>query len=463
MEKLTGFQFSLADARKNFLQKMLIVAIPVIFQNLISVGLNIIDTIMIGNLGEAELAAVGSANQIYMIYGSICFGLYSGTSVFVAQFWGIKDKTTIRKILGIDYLIGVSSSIITIIFVWIFAPQLISLFADYDGVIDLGSDYIRIACFSYFFMCLSFAISYNCRAIQKLIAPTSIAAMALIINTVLNYAMIYGHFGFEAMGVKGAAIATLIARIFEFLCMFLYVYTRKEHPFKARFKELFSFDRKLFRDVMKMALPVVATETLWAASVAITFMAYGKISYEALAVVQVAEVVSNFFQILFFGLGNATAVIIGESLGRGERDKAFYFGTLSLKITWLVNIIMTVTLFLLKEEVAMIYDFEAETNILLIKTLGVWAFTITPKMLAYVLICGVLRAGGDTLFSMIVDVFFNLGVQAPLAFFGVYVLKWPLYMIVGLVATGEVLKSAICYYRFYSKKWLNVVTKTEYN
>lgn len=448
--------------RQLFYKKLVVVAIPVIFQNLMSVSLNLIDTFMIGKLGEAELAAVGSANQIYIIFASICFGLYSGAGVYIAQFWGIRDVKTIRKVLGIDYTIGVIASFGMIGIVQLLAPQLIALFADYDAVIPLGVDYIRIACLTYFFMGLSFAISYNCRAIQKLVVPTIISATSLVTNTVLNYVLIFGKFGFEPMGVKGAAIATLIARIIEFIAMFTYVYTQKEHPFKAKISELLGYDKRIFKDIMRMALPVMATEVGWAISLALIFMAYGKIDYQSLAVVQVAEVVSNLFQVFYFGLGNSTAVIIGESLGRNERDKAFYYGKLSMRITWCINVLMTLALFLSRHVIADFYDFGEETTALLVMTLAVWAFTITPKMLAYVLICGILRAGGDTFFSMVVDLSLNMLVAVPLAFAGVYLLKWPLYAIVGLVALAEAIKSILCYVRFYKKAWINVVTGTEY-
>jgi len=453
---------NLNKERKYFLYKLLVVGVPVIIQNMITIGLNIVDTLMIGKLGEAQLAAVGSANQVYLIFASICFGLFSGAAVYVSQFWGIRDVKTVRKILGIDYLIGIVSSLIIIVLVLIFAPTIISWFAEYDEVIGYGSQYIRIVCISYLFMGISMTISFNCRAIQRMLVPTLVSAFALSLNTFLNYCLIYGHFGFEAMGIKGAAIATLVARILESVALLIYVYVQKDHPFHAKLSELMSFDKRLFSDVMRMAVPVVITEGSWSLSVALTFMAYGRISYAALAVVQVAEVVSNFFQTFYFGLGNSTAFIIGEALGRNEKEKADYYAKLSLKITWILNVVLTTALFLLRFKIAEIYDFNQETTEMLILTLAVWAFTIIPKMMTYLQICGILRGGGDTMYSMIVDASFNMLTQVPLAFIGVYWLKWPLHMIVGLVTIGEVIKMFICYFRIYGKKWMNVVTNVEY-
>ncbi|MGN0710841.1 MAG: MATE family efflux transporter [Anaerovoracaceae bacterium] len=441
-----------------FYKKLSLVAIPVVIQNIISIGLNMIDILMIGRLGEAELAAVGSANQIFFIYGMICFGLYSGAAVYVAQYWGIRDLDSIRKVIGIDCVVGVSMALTTTVLAYVFAPQMIWIFSRDAQVIALGAEYLRIVCFSYVMSSLSFVVVYCSRAIQRLKAATIINASAILVNTFLNYCLIYGHFGMPALGVKGAAIATLTARFAEMAAFGIYLWVQKEHPFHMNPAELLSFDRQLFGNVMRTAIPVIFTEGGWAAVTSLTFVAYGMLGPTALAVIQVGEVVTNLSQALFFGLGNAIAVLIGESLGRKETDKAFEYGRMAMKITWVMNITVTIILIALSHPIAAVYHFNSETTELLIKVLIAWALTTTPKMLAYVLICGILRAGGDTVFSLAADLSCNAFIQVPVAFFCVLVLKLPLYAIVFLVALNDFTKTIICYKRFYSKKWMNVVT-----
>ena len=448
---------NISHERNYFFRKGIFIALPVMLQNLIAVGLNIIDSIMIGGLGEAAMAGVGSANQIYMIYSEVCFGTFSGAAVYVSQFWGIRDRSTVRKVVGIDFSIAIVSALVFILGIQFTAPQLIWLFSHDASVIELGAEYMQVAKYSYLLVGITFCLNYNCRIVQKLVLPTIISASALGINTLFNWFLIYGKCGFPELGVRGAGYATVIARLLEVAGMFACVYLQKDHPLRASLKELLGFDRKLFKDVIRMALPACGTEVGWAICVSFVYMAYGKISAESLAVVSVTEVVACFFQCIFFGLGNATGFIIGDCLGRGETERSYYFARLSLKITWVLNVLMTVAMLLIRPFIIKFYNFTPETIDLLYVALAVWAFTITPKMLGYVMICGFLRTGGDTLFAFKIDFSMNV-LQVILAFFGVLVLHWSLPAIVAFTCLSEVGKCIMGYMRLYSKKWINVVT-----
>ncbi len=442
---------------KDFYRKMLFIGIPVVFQNLISIGLNLIDTLMIGLLGEQQLAAVGAANQVYFIFTVSLFGLYSGAAVYTAQYWGARDIGGVRRVLGMDYMTGLVLSLVVTVIAYVFGPFIISLFSKDAAVIDYGVRYIRIACFSYVFSGMSSAISYNSRAIQNLKVPTIINACALCVNAVLNYLLIFGVGPFPEMGVEGAAAATLIARIFEFSALVTFVYTRNSHPFKAGIRELFSFNREQFSRVMKTAVPVVFTEGSWSLSVSLIFAAYGLLGTSALAVAQVANVVCELLQSVYFGVGNASAMLIGETLGQGNKETAFQSGKRAVKIVWILNVIMTAFMILVSRPVAAIYNFSGETEELLIIALITMAVTITPKMLGYIYDVGILRAGGDTVFCMKLEVVTNLCLQVPMAFFAVLVLKASLPAAMLLVEAVAVIRIAFSVVRFRSRKWINIV------
>lgn len=446
---------------ENFYRKLTVIGIPMIIQQVIAVTLNLADTIMVGKVSENALAAVGAANQVYFIFSVVLFGIFSGAAVHAVQYWGIRDLASLRKIVGIDYTMCLVLSVPTVAVVFAAAPLFIRLFSQEPEVIELGTQYMKIACFSYIFAALSFVISYNSRSIQDLKYPTIINACAIAMNIFLNYVFIYGNFGVPALGVRGAAIATTVSRILECVAMMLSVYLRKEHPLKAYPSQLFCYSRELLVNVMKTAVPVIITEGMWAFSVSAIFAAYGKISASALAISQIAVTVTDFFQTIYFGLGNASSVIIGEVLGQGRRSTAFEYSRKVLKVTWILNIIMTVVIILARAPIAAIYDFSPETTEMLMKALLVYAVALTPKMLAYMTICAILRAGGDTVFCMYMDVAFNVGLQIPLAYIGVLVLKWPLHWVMAFVAIADFIKVFFCYYRYYSKKWMNIFTGRE--
>ncbi len=449
--------FDKTAARSEFSRKILLIGIPVVLQNIVSMSLNFMDTLMIGRLGETEVAAVGAANQVYFVLSVTMFGLLSGSAVFTAQYWGAKDIKGIRRIIGIDLLLGVAAACLFTAAVMLFPEAILSLFTKDSGVIACGRDYIRIACLSYVFTGVTTAFSFNARAIQRVNAPTAINAAAVLVNIVLNYLLIFGKLGLPALGVKGAALATLIARIAEMAAMLLYVYLAKDHPFRAGRRELFGFSRSLFLRTMKTAVPVIVVESSWAVVTALTFGAYGRIGVSAMAVAQVVSVISELLQCVFFGVGNATAMIIGESLGRGDKDKAYYFGLCAQAATVILIIVVSLVMLGISGLVPKLYDFPPETDQLLVRTLRISALLVTPKMLAYIYMVGILRAGGDNLFCMILEVICNLALALPLAFIGVLVLHLSLPAVMALVEIGDVVRILFCVPRFFRRKWINIV------
>lgn len=449
------------QGKRLFYRKLLYIAFPVMIQNLISIGLNLMDTLMIGRVGVAELAAVGAANQVYFVFSMTCFGVYSGVAVYTAQFWGAQDIPSIRKIMGIDYLVGITMALVFAAVAALFAPHILWLFAREAEVIELGTQYLHIACISYVFTAMSYAMSFNSRSIQRLAGPTTINAAALIVNLVLNFGLIYGYLGMPRLGVRGAAIATLTARIFEFIVLAVYIYHDRSHPLAASFREMTSFSRKMFFRVMKTAFPVLISEGSWSVATSAYFIAYGILGASALAVAQVAAVINEFSQSIYFGLGNAAAVIIGEKLGQGRTHDVELDSKRILNIVMCMNVIVTLSLILLRGTIASFYGFDPVTSEILKETLLVWALFMTPKMLEYLLICGILRAGGDTRFCMIVDITGNWVFGLPLAFIGVTVLHLSLPFAVALVSSTEIVKALICYRRYRQGKWIRVLVDTE--
>lgn len=446
---------------KTFYRQLMTVGIPVFIQQLIVVGLNLVDTIMVGKISENALAAVGAANQVYFIYSVVVFGIFSGAAVYTVQYWGIRDLKSLRKIIGIDYVMCLVITIPVVVMVFFASPTLMSIFTDDAEVIALGRDYLKIACFSYVFSGMTFAISYNSRALMMLKVTTTINGVAILINIFLNYCLIYGNLGFPELGVRGAAAATLTARIIECIAMFSYIYIAKDHPLGAKFSEFMSFSKDLFKSVMKTGLPVILNEGLWALSVSLVFAAYGRIGPAALAIVQVANTVTEVFQTAYAGVGNAASVIVGQALGQGRVEHAYAYSKKVLNITWLLNVFMTLLLIFIREPIAQIYNFNAETTELLLSSMFIFAIAITPKMLAYVIICGILRAGGDTLYCMVLDVAFNMLMQVPLAYVAVIFMNISLPAVIAIVAISDVLKVFFCYKRYFSRKWINVFTNVE--
>jgi len=440
---------------KIFYKKLFFIALPVIIQNVISIGLNMVDTVMVSELGENAITAVGLANRIYFIFSTMCFGIFSGASIFIAQYWGIGDTDSIKKVFGIDLIIGSTLAIIFSIAVFFFPEQILRIFIDDTYVIKLGAQYLRIIAFSYFFTAVSFAFSFNSRAIHKLKLPTIINGIALCINTFINWILITGNMGAPALGVQGAAIATLISRFFEFLTLLYFIYRDKEHPLAGSFKEFTSWNLTMLKNILKTSLPVILSETAWSIGTSVYLISYGFIGSYAIAVVQISTNISDFFQALFFGIGSACAVMIGNEIGKNNIDTAFDYSKKFIKITLILSIIFSILLFLFRGQIISFFNLSESTNYYLNKALIVFCIYFTPKMFTYMFICGILRAGGDTKFCMFVDIISIWLIGVPLSFFAVLVLHLPVHLVMAVVFSEEILKLFFILKRYVSKKWIN--------
>ena len=410
-----------------FYRRILTVTIPVVIQNMLNIGLNLADTIMIGRLGELELAATGAANQVFGIFISVCFGFYSGTAVFVAQYYGVKDIKSIRKLIGFDTALGALIGLAFLSIAQLKAESIIHIFAKDEMVIAYGSRYLRIVSLSYILMAISFALSYNSRVVARMKVPRQ--------------------------GESGAAIATLIARGLELVALVIYIAGDKTHPFHAAFKELFVKDFGLYNRVVKTGLPVVLSESGWSIGLTLVFATYGIIGPSALAVIQVASLTSMIFQSVIFGFGNGASVAIGETLGIGKFELAKLYANKTIKIALVMIACMVAGIILMIKPISAIYNFSPETTELLGKVLVVFAFTLIPRMLSYIFQCGILRAGGDTLFCMVIELTSNLVIELAMAYTAVVFLKWPLQMCIALASLGNIFKMSAFIFRYKSGKW----------
>ncbi len=446
--------------KKIFINGILMIGLPIVIQQVIALSLNMIDTFMIGSVGVYELAAVGASNKIYFIFSIICFGLYSGSTIFVSQYYGIKDIHSIRKVMKIELLIGITLSVFTTLITFFFKEQLLSLFTNDPKVITLGNEYLSIALFTYLPISISFAFSFNSRSIHQLKTITLISATAIMINTALNYGLIFGHFNFPTLGVQGAALATLIARLVELIFILTYIYRTENHPLAIPIKSGLSIDFTLMKKILSTSIPVIISESAWSIGITTCFIAYGLLGTSALAVVQVAGSINDLFQCIFFGLGNAAAVMIGNELGKNNKNMAYEYGKKFITINLCLCLFMTIALLSLRDLITTVYSYDPVTTTLLNQSLLVYALYITPKMMSYVQICGVLRSGGDTRFCMVWDVLSIWCVSVPLAFISVLVFKLPLPLVIAISFLDEIVKACATLHRFFSKKWIHNVIKT---
>lgn len=439
---------------RSFFRKLFYLAIPIAVQNLISSTLNMVDTMMIGKLGATQIAAVGFANQYFFLFMLICFGTYSGSAIFTSQFWGKKDVSNVRRTLGISLIIGIIISILFTLGGLLIPKTIINLLSDDPQVVNLGAKYLQIVCIGYVPSAISFAYGFSSRSVGNPRLPTGVSAIALVVNTFFNYIFIFGNFGMSPLGISGAAMATVIARIIESILLVLFIYKFKS-PLASSLKELLNFNKSFIHRYLVTTTPVIMHESFWALGMTMYLKAYAKLGTSAAASIQVANTIQNLFLIVSIGLGNACAIMVGNKIGSNKKEIGLKYAKTFSQLSVLMGFIMGLSLLLSSPFILKLFDASLYNNC---RKIIIVMFLFMPiRMFNSVLITGILRSGGDTKFALILELSNVWLVGVPLAFYGTIYLKLPIYYAYALVYTEDISKAIIGLLRFLSNKWLRNV------
>lgn len=444
---------------KVFLKAMIAIALPIALQNLITSSLNMVDTLMISSLGEASIAAVGLANQIFFFYSIINFGIHSGSSIFISQYWGKRDTKNIKRVLGISLFLTTIAGVLFTIAGFFFPRLLMNIFTHEEEVVRLGASYLKTVSLSYLITGVSFAYSIALRSTGRPKVPMMISGISFITNTVFNYLFIFGKFGVPALGVKGAALGTLFARIIEIGFLFYVVY-RNVGPLTATVKDLIDWDKSFIKRYIDTISPVIINETFWSLGQIMYSIAYARLGKEATAAVQLTTTIQNIFFVLVRGLANACAVIIGNKIGRGEEEEAVYDYALKfLSISTVIGIVLGGVMALTPDLTLKIFNnLEPEVYKNAKYLLIFMGLTFFIRSFNSTSIVGVLRGGGDTRYSMFLEIGSVWLVGVPLAFIGSLIFKYPVYIVFLFATLEEVSKFIISIPRIISRRWIKTLT-----
>ncbi|WDV45674.1 MATE family efflux transporter [Clostridiaceae bacterium M8S5] len=442
---------------KNFYNRMAKLAIPIALQSLIFSLLNMVDILMIGKLGETNIAAVSVANQISFIFMLIMFGINSGSSIFTAQFWGKRDIINIRKILGISLILGVGVGILFAIGGVFFPKQLLRLFTPDDKIINIGERYLVIVVLSYGVSAVSFAFTSASRSINQTKLPMVTSSISLACNTLLNYVLIFGHLGFDALGVRGAAYATLISRLIEMALIITIIYMN-DGVLAAKIKEMFNLSKEFIKTYFKTSGSVILNELFWVLGVSVYTAIYGRMGEQALTAVQISNNVRNIFMVLNTGLSSACAIMIGNKIGEKQYEQANEYANKFTRASLALSVVLGLGIVIIAKPALLLFDISDEVKMLTFRTLIAQAIFLPATLYSALLIVGIFRSGGDTKFSLYLEMLGVWFIGVPLAAIGALVLKLPIYLVVALVKIEEVVKIMVGLVRVKSKKWIkNVV------
>ena len=450
---------------KELYKKVFTIGIPVSIENMIYSLMNFIDVFMVGKenialgLGTAAVAGLGFANQVFMIFIVSLFGLNSGGGILAAQYYGKKDYKNLKKCLGITITVGLLFSFLFFLMGLFIPEKIIGIFTSDPKVLKLGANYFRIIALIYPLIGLGYSFNMQLRAIGKNQYSLYSTIIGLCINLVGNYLFINGNLGFPAMGVVGAAIATVIARIVSVFYL-IYIIYKNKLPMAGNFQELFKLSWSFIAKALKISLPVFGHEIMWVTGVSMYVIIYGRIGTEATAAIQVVKSISNLVFTLVFGLSSGTAAIIGQEIGAGNEENAYKYGVELLKISLVIGTAVALFVYAICPVVLILMKVDSAIYPLARQIVFSEGILIIIKTTGTLFIVGVLRAGGDTLWTMFADLIPLWTFAIPLTYIAGLKLGLPVALVYLCSGSDELLKMPFCIQRLKSRKWINNLVKT---
>ena len=438
---------------KGFFTSLVAIAMPISLQALLQNLVNMLDTVMIGRIGSVEIAAVGLGNQIFFILNMILFGITSGGAVFIAQFWGRKDLGGIRKSLGLMTIIAVVVAIIFTVLGLFIPNQLISLYSPDPEVIQVGGTYLRYVCLSYVPTAISFSITLAMRSTERVKLPLVCTSISLVTNIIANYFLIF----VAGLGVKGAAIATIISRIIELVILLVW---SNSHNYEicGRFKELLNFNKSFVCKFIMIAFPVIINETFWGLGTSVYNGIFAHAGTNAFTAYNITGTISQLTWVFCMGFGNGIGVLIGKKIGEKKIDEAKAYASRSLWFMPLIGICVGILLLPLSKLLPFFFNVEPEiiktaTSILMILIV---MYPFNSFCMNWIV--GVCRAGGDTVFSAVAEIVVLWCVSIPLGYVAAFVFHLSAPMIYLFFCSESIVKAIIGAIRVKSGKWLHEVT-----
>ncbi len=443
---------------KDFSRQMLRIALPMALQNLVSASAHIVDGLMVSGLGDAHYAAVTQAGRYSFLFQLFLFGAASGTSIFISQFWGKQDVSGIRKVMSICLRITVGLALLFLLGGLLLPLQIASLFLQEGESQALAAEYLKWVGLNYLFCGIDIVFSNTLRATGKPTVAMAAGIMGILTNTVCNWVLIYGRLGMPALGVKGAAIATVLAAGVSMLVNVSYTYL-KHQPGAIRPREMKMPERRFALDYIKRVLPVVANEGLWSLGITIYAVFYGMRGDTAVNAIGIHGNVDQLMTVLLFGLVNATAIMIGVAIGAGQREKAIQTSRRMLFAVECLSVVTGVGLIFLRHPILGLFSkLSPETIASAARILLIAGCMMPFRFFNTINIVGVLRAGGDTIYSMVLDAGSVWVIGVPAVALATLALGLPIEGIFLFSYLEEMVKLGVGLPRFLSGKWINDLT-----
>lgn len=433
--------------------------VGLVFQNLIAYSVNMADNIMLGSYSQNALSGASVVNQVFFIVQQLTLCLGDCLVMLGTQYWGQKRTEPIKKLIGIALCAGLFFGFIILGVCTFLKTPLLGIFTTSEGILYEADCYIRIVKYSFLFFFVTNILMAALRCVQVVKISFYISLLSLVINVGINYTLIFGNFGFPEMGVRGAAIGTVTARIAELVAMVVYI--SRDKRLQLKLKDLLKPDKTLAGDYSRALVPVIIGRITWAVMTPLQTVILGHLSEDAIAANSVATTFYQYLKMVVTAMGSASAIMIGNVIGRGDRtalrQEARTLSTLDVGI----GIIMAALLMLLRGPLLSLYHLTDTAMVLADQLMIIMSFVMIGMSYQMPVGSGILRGGGDAKFTAITNNVSVWCIVVPLSLLSAFVWKWPVPWVVLCLQSDQILKGIPVFFRFRSYKWAKKLTRDQ--
>ena len=443
---------------RSFYRSLIALAVPVALQNLITFAVSFADNLMVGALGDAAVSGVYMGGQIQTFLQMFSGGIEGAILILAAQYWGKRDTESIRRIVSIGLHFSVVCGLILTGICFIFPRPIISLFTGDPTVVEDGAAYLRVVCFSYLFFCVTQALIAAMRSVEIARIGMVVSAISLVVNVSLNYCLIFGHFGFPAMGVTGAALATVISRITETAVRVFYV-ARIDQRLKLKPRDLLHTDRELRRDFIRYGMPIIGGNVVWSVNMMASSAILGRFNASVITATSVANTLNSLAYVTMNGMSAALGIITGKTVGAGRYDRMKEYAYTTQVLFLLLGFVTGGVIFLLKGPFIGLYSgITAEAAAVSAQFINVLSVTAIGTCYQVPTLFGLVKSGGDVGFVFKNDTIFVFLVVLPSAIIASY-LGAPAWVVFACLKCDQILKCFVAVVKINSFNWMKNLTR----
>lgn len=444
---------------RNFYRSFAVLCLTLMLEQAVILSVNLADNIMLGRYSESALSGVAAVNQIQFVLQQIVFGVSNGMIVLGSQYWGQKRTGEIRMLSSIAMRAALGVAIALFIAVSLFPEQTLRLFTRDAAIVAEGVAYLKIIRFTYLFFAASSILLGTMRVVESVQIALRVSLLSLVLNCSINYVLIYGRFGAPEMGVRGAAIGTLAARIVELFVFAWYVFVR-DRRVSMQPSDFLSADREMACDFFRVASPVILTQTLWGLANALQTVILGHMSDVAIAAQSISSNVFLLLKVASVGASSAAAILIGKAIGEGKDLSVLKEYTRTLQALFVaIGLVLGAALMIIRVPLLRVYNISDETRALANAYMIIQSVVLVTMSYQMPTNGGIIRGGGDTRFVMILDLISIWGIVLPFSCLAAFVWRLSPIIVIILLNSDQVFKCVPAFIRVNSYKWIKRLTR----